>query len=109
MLRRPPRSTLLPYATLFRSQNVQITNTGPVGVSVSGATLTGPFTISQNYCLATGSWNGVMAPGTHCDVLVAFAPVVGGTASGTLSIGAAASVYAISLSGTGVPDTIPPS
>src|SRR3989442_7654234 len=66
MIRRPPRSTLFPYTTLFRS-------------------LTGPFAISQNYCLATGSWNGVLAPGTHCDVLVAFAPVAGGSATGTLS------------------------
>src|SRR2546428_5083668 len=102
MLRRPPRSTLLPYATLFRSQNVQITNTGSVGVSVSSVTLTGPFAISQNYCLATGSWNGVLAPGTRCDVFVAFAPVASANASTTLKITAGARAYLVSLAGTRV-------
>src|SRR2546425_12556893 len=127
MIRRPPRSTLFPYTTLFRSvagnaagtlsvsavgnvypvalagtaiapvisvavspaslsfgsaaigstsaaQKVAIGNTGSVGVSVSSVAITGPFAISQNYCLANGTWNGVIAPGTKCDVLVAFAP-----------------------------------
>src|SRR2546428_6051420 len=97
-MRQLPISTLLPYTTLVRS------------VSVSSVTLTAPFTISQNYCLATGSWNGVLAPGTHCDMLVAFAPVAGASATGTLSIAAAASAYLVSLAGTGVapPDTTPP-
>src|SRR5207244_4242412 len=68
------------------------------------------FAISQNYCVANGSWNGVMAPGTHCDVFVAFAPVVGGNATGTLNISAAAVVYPITLAGMGVApaDTTPP-
>src|SRR5438876_147371 len=88
--------------TTSAGQNVQVTNTGSVGVSVSSVTSTGPFAISQNYCVANGSWNGVMAPGTHCDVFVAFAPVVGGNATGTLSISAAAVVYPITLAGMGV-------
>ena len=96
--------------TTSAGQNVQVTNTGSVGVSVSSVTSTGPFAISQNYCVANGSWNGVMAPGTHCDVFVAFAPVVGGNATGTLSISAAAVVYPITLAGMGVApaDTTPP-
>jgi len=84
------------------AQGVAITNTGSVGVSVSSVTITGPFAISQNFCLANASWNGVMAPGTHCDVFVVFAPGVGGAASGTLSISAAGGVYPVTLSGTGV-------
>src|SRR5437667_2083514 len=96
--------------TTSAGQNVQVTNTGSVGVSVSSVTSTGPFAISQNYCVANGSWNGVMAPGTHCDVFVAFAPVVGGNATRTLSISAAAVVYPITLAGMGVApaDTTPP-
>src|SRR3989441_638794 len=92
------------------AQNVQVTNTGSAGVSLSSVTITGPFTISQNYCVANGSWNGVMAPGTHCDVSAAFAPAVEGTATGTLSISAAGSVYPVTLGGAGVtpPDTTPP-
>src|SRR5438093_5290586 len=54
-----------------------------------------------NYCLANGSWNGVMAPGTHCDLFVVFAPALAGSATGTLSISAAGSVYPVSLAGTG--------
>src|SRR5439155_815119 len=96
--------------TTSAAHNVQVTNAGSVGVSVSSVTSTGPFAISQNYCVANGSWNGVMAPGTHCDVFVAFAPVVGGNATGTLSISAAAVVYPITLAGMGVApaDTTPP-
>src|SRR5437868_8786862 len=32
MIRRPPRSTLFPYTTLFRSQALQIAQLGPPGV-----------------------------------------------------------------------------
>ncbi len=91
-------------------QDVQITNTGSAGVSVSSVNIAGPFAISQNYCMATGTWNGVMAPGTHCDIFVVFAPVAGGNASGTLSISVAGNVYPVTLAGTGVApaDTTPP-
>src|SRR5439155_734674 len=96
--------------TTSAAHNVQVTNTGSVGASLSSVTSIGPFAISQNYCVANGSWNGVMAPGTHCDVFVAFAPVVGGNATGTLSLSAAAVVYPITLAGKGVApaDTTPP-
>src|SRR2546430_5978861 len=33
MIRRPPRSTLFPYTTLFRSRNVQISKDGRTGRS----------------------------------------------------------------------------
>src|SRR3712207_7892958 len=35
MIRRPPRSTLFPYTTLFRSDLVRIRDTGPHGVPIS--------------------------------------------------------------------------
>src|SRR2546426_8452482 len=97
--------------TASGAADVQITNTGSAGVSVANIAITGPFAISQNYCQANGSWNGVMSPGTHCDLFVVFAPVVGGTASGTLSISTAARVYGVTLAGTGTApmDTTPPS
>src|SRR3989441_441648 len=92
------------------AQDVQITSTGSAGVSVSSVTITGPFAISQNSCLASGTWNGVIAPGTKCDLYVVFAPTAGGTATGTLSISALGNVYPVTLAGTGVlpPDTTPP-
>src|SRR5206468_1603557 len=97
--------------TTSAAQTVQVTNAGSVGVSVSSVTTTDPFAVSQNYCLANGSWNGVMAPGTHCDLFVVFAPVVGGAVTGTLKISAAGSLYPVTLSGTGTAqaDTTPPS
>src|SRR3712207_7773919 len=33
MIRRPPRSTLFPYTTLFRSQSVKLENWRPIGAS----------------------------------------------------------------------------
>src|SRR5207237_2872577 len=59
-------------------QDVQIINKGSVGVSVSSMTITGPFAIALNYCMANGTWNGVIAPGTHCDIYAVFAPVAAG-------------------------------
>src|SRR5207245_4603297 len=59
--------------TTSAAHNVQVTNTGSVGASLSSVTSIGPFAISQNYCVANGSWNGVMAPGTHCGFSVVFA------------------------------------
>src|SRR5439155_322483 len=96
--------------TTTAAQTVQITNTGTTGVLVGTVTATDPFAVSQNYCLANGSWNGVMAPGTHCDLFVVFAPALAGSATGTLSISAAGSVYPVSLAGTGAApvDTTPP-
>src|SRR5207247_10666754 len=88
--------------TTSAAHNVQVTNTGSVGASLSSVTSIGPFAISQNYCVANGSWNGVMAPGTHCDLYVVFAPVAADSATGTLSISGAGSVYPVTLAGTGV-------
>src|SRR5207249_978538 len=91
-------------------ETVQITNTGTTGVLVGTVTATDPFAVSQNYCLANANWNGVMAPGTHCDLFVVFAPALAGSATGTLSISAAGSIYPVSLAGTGAApvDTTPP-
>src|SRR5436853_4372892 len=41
MIRRPPRSTLFPYTTLFRSPSVSITNDGDVALVVSKISIEG--------------------------------------------------------------------
>src|SRR3712207_9586017 len=39
MIRRPPRSTLFPYTTLFRSEVAFVRNLDPVGVVIVGVLL----------------------------------------------------------------------
>src|SRR2546426_10183902 len=81
--------------------DVWVTNTGTTGVSVSGITVSGPFALSRTDCSPTSTWNGVMAPSTHCNVYVVFAPVTSGSATGTLTVTAAGTSSAVALSGTG--------
>jgi hypothetical protein len=88
--------------TTSAAQRIAVINTGSVGTSVSSVSVTGPFAISQNSCLATATWNGVLAPGSHCDVYVIFMPVVANSASGTLSVSVAGSVYPVILNGAGL-------
>src|SRR2546427_6742426 len=47
MIRRPPRSTLFPYTTLFRSPLAGLTGAGPPGwVEPGGAPLAGPVPLT---------------------------------------------------------------
>src|SRR5207302_792058 len=87
-----------------------VTNTSATGASLTSVALTGPFALSGNSCVANGTWNGILAPGTHCDISVVFAPTLAGNATSTLTLNAAGSSYAVGLSGTGSapPDTTPP-
>ena len=48
-----------------------------------------------------------MAPGTHCNAYVVFAPVTSGSATGTLTVTAAGSSKTAALSGTGASTTPP--
>src|SRR5947208_3377852 len=90
--------------------HVVVTNTSATGASLTSVALTGPFALSRNFCVANGTWNGILAPGTHCDISVVFAPTLAGNATSTLTLNAAGSSYAVGLSGTGSapPDTTPP-
>src|SRR5437867_84504 len=109
----PPPSgsfSLSPTSVSFGSVNigttsaeidVWVTNTGTTGVSVSGITVSGPFALSRTDCSPTSTWNGVMAPSTHCNVYVVFAPATSGSATGTLTVTAAGTSSAVALSGTG--------
>jgi hypothetical protein len=87
------------------ASNFRATNTGTTGVSVSGITVSGPFALSSTDCFSTPSWNGVMAPGTHCNVYMVFAPVTSGSATGTLTATAGGTSNAAALSGSGVGST----
>src|SRR5436853_784350 len=44
MIRRPPRSTLFPYTTLFRSVLAQLVNAGAVTVAADGTIYFAPLT-----------------------------------------------------------------
>src|SRR5882724_5801853 len=87
------------------ASNFWATNTGTTGVSVSGITVSGPFALSSTDCFSTPTWNGVMAPGTHCNVYMVFAPVTSGSATGTLTATAGGTSDAAALSGSGVSST----
>src|SRR5207253_10256265 len=66
MLRRPPRSTLFPYTTLFRSFHFELTVSGPASAAlrweiydwrgnlVLAATASGGSTLTRNLYLAPG-------------------------------------------------------
>src|SRR3712207_7815814 len=56
MIRRPPRSTLFPYTTLFRSDFVDLTN-------VSNQTATLPSGWSMTQQSADGNWGCVLVGG----------------------------------------------
>jgi hypothetical protein len=43
-----------------------------------------------------------MAPGTHCNVYVVFAPVTSGSVKGTLTVTAAGTSKTVALSGAGL-------
>src|SRR5690625_5786552 len=47
MLRRPPRSTLFPYTTLFRSQTVVIFYVGRIILRIGGSKSISQMTITQ--------------------------------------------------------------
>src|SRR2546422_7227221 len=75
MIRRPPRSTLFPYTTLFRSTNglqrvagVLTKGTPSAGTSVSTVvktfTSTGTFTAVDKACLFTASSSGTLVADT---------------------------------------------
>src|SRR2546427_7465437 len=64
MIRRPPRSTLFPYTTLFRSVNITIVATGNQSINqymsktASSLGMTGPKTQSA-LSFASASWQQV--------------------------------------------------
>jgi len=101
MIRRPPRSTLFPYTTLFRSVKNNGTAAGPAttsGVTVvdtlpSAATLVSA-TPSTGSCSGTTTVTcslGILSGGSTAgiDLLVRLAPTAAGTLTNTASVSAA--------------------
>jgi hypothetical protein len=83
-----------PVATTSAAQSVSLQNTGTGSMSISSISASASFTQSNN----CGS--GIAAGGS-CTIMVAFAPTVMGTTSGTLTISDNAGTQTVSLSGTG--------
>src|SRR2546426_10762161 len=87
MIRRPPRSTLFPYTTLFRSFAFAAGNPCPTGA-------------------------GSVAPGTSCTIGVSFTPAAPGARAAAVNItdDAVGSPQSVSLAGTGIAPavTLPP-
>jgi hypothetical protein len=84
------------------AQTVTITNTTSYSIGAISVVVSAPFSISQNGC--TGS----LAAGANCTVSVVFAPTVGGSATGTLTVSssAVATPATLALSGTGFDFTV---
>ena len=85
-------------------KHIALTNTGTAQMTVGGLTATNGFT-------QTNTCNKGVKPGTHCDIYVKFAPSVGGTTTGslTLSDNTPSSPQTISLSGTATAIGLTPS
>src|SRR5579864_6451075 len=99
MIRRPPRSTLFPYTTLFRSTYTQVvTNTGTG--TATGATFTETTPANTTFVSITppAGWSCAGFPGTPCSN----ASVAAGS-SGTFTV--VYTVNAGTASGTTITDT----
>ena len=68
-----------PSGTTSSTQSVTVTNAGPAAVAMGTISTFGDFT-QTNSC-GTG-----LAPGAHCDVMVAFSPTFPGSQTGGVSI-----------------------
>src|SRR2546430_1290859 len=114
MIRRPPRSTLFPYTTLFRSslnfgsqtvgssspaQTVTLTNGTSGSITVNGIAMSGDYS-QQNNC-GMGPFPTTLNAGGSCQVFVTFTPTASGTRNGsvTISTSDAGSPRTVSLTG----------
>src|SRR2546428_9896158 len=105
MIRRPPRSTLFPYTTLFRS--TVGTKSLPIAVTLmnsGNATLTIAGIVASLNFFQTSNCGNSLAAGASCTINVTFAPTMPGLLTGTISItdNAADSPQKISLTGNAV-------
>jgi hypothetical protein len=75
-------------------QIVTVTNNSASAVAVNSITFTGDFSDATT-CTAS------LAVGTNCTINVKFAPSVGGTRTGTLTVNLSTGTLTVSLTGTG--------
>ena len=82
--------------TTSAAQSIAIVNGGTQPLSITAITISGAFT-QTNTCSAT------IAPGDHCGIAVAFAPVAAGSAAGSVTIthNADSSPAVVTLAGAG--------
>ena len=89
----------VPIGTNSNPQNVTVTNAGTSAMTVTGATVSGPFTIASDGC--TGG--SAIAAGDTCQIAVQFAPANTGAASGMLTVNSDGGTATVALSGSGSP------
>jgi hypothetical protein len=77
------------------AQNITISNTGGIGVSLQAPVVTGDFQISANTCGAS------LAPNSGCTVSITFNPTVAGGRAGVFSIKDDSGTQIAQLSGNG--------
>src|ERR1035441_1039885 len=87
MIRRPPRSTLFPYTTLFRSMTI------------------GSISYPNGF---SGNWSGTIAAGSSQPVTVTFSPTSPTNYGGAVTVNSdmTSGVNTIAASGTGVPSYV---
>ena len=77
------------------SQALTLTNSGTAAANLTGPTASADFAVTSTTC------GNTLAPGSSCDLSVAFAPTQSALEIGTASIGDGTADYVASLHGTG--------
>ena len=93
--------------TTSASRSVLLTNSGTAPLFIDGVSTTdaATFPVTGGSCFAGLN----LAPGSSCNVTLAFRPGSGGAKSGSLRIGGDGNTFSVALSGNGVapPATVP--
>ncbi len=97
----PLTFTATALGTSSSAQDVTITNNGNSTLSISALTLPADFNLSgsDNTCTPSTS----LSPGASCVLGIAFAPIVTGPLSETITVTDNLGTQTVSLSGTGLP------
>ena len=101
-----PTSISFPGYTVTNAKSsdvgIAVSNTNPFGLKITAIAVSGPFVITGNYCVATSTWDGTLAPNSHCNLNVAFKPTVVGQQGGMLTLTVLGTSKIVSLSGVAV-------
>src|SRR3989441_5779726 len=98
MIRRPPRSTLFPYTTLFRSTNISLTDVNALTVALTdGGT---SAIIAGGNMVVSGTTVGALSTTTSTNGTTSFGATTVGTNLTTSSDGAVSQTAALVVNGT---------